>query len=153
MALHAERVERRSIVAAQHEVYTQASALWKVIARIGADILEGFEQHHRAGAEFEARAMRLFTRADGEREYLRAAQGLGLQALDALPRTRPTAEDVEAESCPICLDAYSPGDEIMRMPCAHTVHWRCGARWLICAQTCPSCRFDMSVDEIVRSKS
>ena len=36
---------------------------------------------------------------------------------------------------------------------AHTVHWRCGARWLIGAQTCPSCRFDMSVDEIVRSKS
>lgn len=48
-----------------------------------------------------------------------------------------------AATCPICLNDYCSGDEIVCMPCLglHKAHWGCMRRWLDGASTCPTCRF------------
>eukprot|EP00322_Chrysochromulina_rotalis_P029324 CAMPEP_0115857612 /NCGR_PEP_ID=MMETSP0287-20121206/15664_1 /TAXON_ID=412157 /ORGANISM="Chrysochromulina rotalis, Strain UIO044" /LENGTH=330 /DNA_ID=CAMNT_0003311835 /DNA_START=19 /DNA_END=1011 /DNA_ORIENTATION=- len=45
--------------------------------------------------------------------------------------------------CPMCLEAFAAGEEIVCMPCSgnHLTHASCLNRWLATASTCPSCRF------------
>jgi len=118
----------------RHEPYTQATALWQILARIGDEVLAGFEQRHAAVTEFDTRALRfLSSRGDDERDPAPAAcnRGLAAEVLAALPREVLATNSMERGPCPICLDGYAPGDEIVRMPCAHTAHWRCGAKWYL----------------------
>ncbi|TEB27930.1 hypothetical protein FA13DRAFT_1776230 [Coprinellus micaceus] len=43
--------------------------------------------------------------------------------------------------CPICLDDYTPSDEVMKLKnCSHWLHEGCLDQWLKGANTCPVCR-------------
>ena len=33
-------------------------------------------------------------------------------------------------ACPICLEEYAAGDELITFPCAHVYHAKCGTEWL-----------------------
>jgi len=71
------------------------------------------------------------------------------EAVAALPRLvlqQASAERLSADgydACPICLDKYDAGDEVVCMPCSgnHISHAPCLVKWLATASTCPSCRF------------
>ena len=71
------------------------------------------------------------------------------EAVAALPRLvlqQASAERLSADgydACPICLDKYDAGDEVVCMPCSgnHISHTPCLVKWLATASTCPSCRF------------
>ena len=48
----------------------------------------------------------------------------------------------EMDTCAICLEGYSSGDEVACMPCLHKTHWKCVEQWLDRgASTCPTCRW------------
>lgn len=43
--------------------------------------------------------------------------------------------------CPICLEMYQEGDELMALPnCRHCYHAKCVLRWLRFRGDCPICR-------------
>jgi hypothetical protein len=58
--------------------------------------------------------------------------------------------DVPNEECPICLDLLCVKVEqeayntVARLPCRHTFHRHCIARWLVRCSSCPVCRMDAS---------
>lgn len=49
-------------------------------------------------------------------------------------------------TCVICLEQLSSGNEVTRMPCAHVFHADCIVQWLKNSHVCPLCRFKMPVD-------
>jgi|EP01046_Picozoa_sp_COSAG06_P000818 hypothetical protein len=56
------------------------------------------------------------------------------------------------EVCSICYDAFSAGDEVALLPCAHQYHAACVAPWLAKATTCPACREEIT-ESAVQSAS
>ena len=52
------------------------------------------------------------------------------------------AEDEEARTCALCLEAYEdePGRAIMLLPCFHRFHWDCTSDWLKRKPLCPVCK-------------
>jgi hypothetical protein len=58
------------------------------------------------------------------------------------------AEEHAFHECSICLDEYSPGVRVRRLPCQHVFHGNCIARWLIeRSATCPLCKTDLYEDD------
>lgn len=46
--------------------------------------------------------------------------------------------------CRICHDDYSPGDQLVRLPCGHIFHKSCSKKWLgEETATCPVCRLNL----------
>ena len=58
------------------------------------------------------------------------------------------APEADGAVCCICLTALddpgSPADgegpRLIRLPCGHRLHWRCGSQWLLKHNSCPECR-------------
>ena len=42
--------------------------------------------------------------------------------------------------CPVCLEAFKGGEELVALPCAHVFHIECVAAWLESKVTCPTCQ-------------
>lgn len=66
-----------------------------------------------------------------------------VEAIRAQLPVTPWAKDAEAETCPLCLEEYSPGDSVMRLTCFHAFHKSCLDPWLDKNPTCPSCKLDL----------
>nr|GMD26561.1 E3 ubiquitin-protein ligase CIP8-like [Ipomoea batatas] len=50
----------------------------------------------------------------------------------------------ETEVCAVCLDEMEGGSEGTMLPCKHIFHGRCIDAWLVKANLCPLCRFQLS---------
>lgn len=46
----------------------------------------------------------------------------------------------DQEDCPVCLEHFLPGEEIIHLPCFHKFHIGCLTQWLIICGECPYCR-------------
>jgi len=53
---------------------------------------------------------------------------------------------VTENSCAICLNDYSDGSILLKMPCDHHFHKNCASAWLHINTTCPICRHDLNVN-------
>lgn len=47
------------------------------------------------------------------------------------------------EECVICCMAYSSGERLMNLPCAHQYHSECIKRWLKLKKHCPVCQMEV----------
>lgn len=47
------------------------------------------------------------------------------------------------DECPLCLCEYEAGEHVLRMPCFHSAHEECAAKWLERSTQCPCCKFDI----------
>ncbi|KAL6995098.1 RING-type E3 ubiquitin transferase [Sarracenia purpurea var. burkii] len=45
--------------------------------------------------------------------------------------------------CTICLEKFSVGSEIARMPCSHVYHRGCIVQWLMRRNSCPLCQYQI----------
>ncbi|KAG0323896.1 E3 ubiquitin-protein ligase rnf13 [Dissophora globulifera] len=55
----------------------------------------------------------------------------------------PAFDNVTGDTCAICLDEFSNGDELRMLPCHHEFHCECIDPWLIRkSSTCPLCKYD-----------
>ncbi|KXS20578.1 hypothetical protein M427DRAFT_52173 [Gonapodya prolifera JEL478] len=73
--------------------------------------------------------------------------GTGAVAARSIRRasTGTSIPTISSEYCPICLDAFSPGSQLRRLPCEHTFHIRCVDEWLVNQRgECPLCRLDLT---------
>nr|GME09779.1 probable E3 ubiquitin-protein ligase HIP1 [Ipomoea batatas] len=54
--------------------------------------------------------------------------------------TFETSSDEDKDSCCICLDEFSTGDELGKINCEHKFHFMCIREWLKRNNICPICR-------------
>ncbi|KAF8928297.1 hypothetical protein EDD21DRAFT_204197 [Dissophora ornata] len=65
------------------------------------------------------------------------------EALDAGARTEVPNQQFVNETCAICLDDFSEGEEIRTLPCHHEFHCECIDPWLTRkSSTCPLCKYE-----------
>jgi hypothetical protein len=57
--------------------------------------------------------------------------------------TNPESHDL----CLVCQDNYQIGDEALKLPCQHLYHKDCLLPWLKTRNTCPTCRYELPIDE------
>lgn len=59
----------------------------------------------------------------------------------------PQHHESSEEACVICLDEFSLGEQVRKLPCGHEYHCECIDPWLtIKSASCPLCKHDCSVD-------
>lgn len=51
--------------------------------------------------------------------------------------------DRERGPCPVCLENFTVGSHVTRMPCSHVFHRTCILSWLNKSHVCPLCRFQL----------
>ncbi|RDX95368.1 putative E3 ubiquitin-protein ligase RHY1A, partial [Mucuna pruriens] len=71
--------------------------------------------------------------------------GLTQEALDCLHQEVFRSSKIGLESralqdCGICLESFTDGDELIRLPCGHKFHSLCLDPWIRCCGDCPYCR-------------
>ncbi|KAL6006830.1 hypothetical protein ACLOJK_032326 [Asimina triloba] len=54
-----------------------------------------------------------------------------------------SCEEAAAQACAICLNDFSVGTEVVRLPCKHVFDGECIFHWLSMNCTCPLCRFEL----------
>jgi len=47
------------------------------------------------------------------------------------------------EECALCLDEYTPGEEVLQLKCSHLFHEACLGPWLYRSLSCPMCKADV----------
>ncbi|KAF6165943.1 hypothetical protein GIB67_012840 [Kingdonia uniflora] len=71
-------------------------------------------------------------------------------AIDAL-EIKKVDEGDSTQACVVCLEEFSPGMDVTRMPCSHMFHGRCIVDWLHQKNECPLCRFKMPGDDEMKT--
>ncbi|CAM8945025.1 unnamed protein product [Rhodiola kirilowii] len=77
--------------------------------------------------------------------------GLTQADLDCLPSeifndiewgcgNQATDNNLVSWDCSICLEAFSNGDKVVRLPCSHRFHLACLGQWVQICGDCPCCR-------------
>ncbi|BAT93930.1 hypothetical protein LR48_Vigan02g238300 [Vigna angularis] len=71
--------------------------------------------------------------------------GLTQEALDCLDQEVFSSSEAGLDSrvmqdCSICLETFTDGDELIRLPCGHKFHSVCLDPWIRCCGDCPYCR-------------
>ncbi|CAO3637110.1 unnamed protein product [Cunninghamella blakesleeana] len=66
---------------------------------------------------------------------------------DIPPSNSNDLQNETQASCVICLDEYTNGENVRRLPCGHEYHVECIDPWLtIKSASCPLCKYDCSLD-------
>jgi len=73
-----------------------------------------------------------------------AAEVRAAEVLSALPRVRWEASTEACSECALCLEEYSPGEEVLKLPCGHFFHESCVGPWFAKSLLCPLCQQDAS---------
>ncbi|XP_058089312.1 E3 ubiquitin-protein ligase SDIR1-like [Magnolia sinica] len=64
-------------------------------------------------------------------------------SIEALERMTFNKGKYDEIKCAICLNDFSTGMEVIRMPCSHVFDSECIIQWLEKNHVCPICRFEM----------
>jgi hypothetical protein len=54
--------------------------------------------------------------------------------------------------CGVCLDEFALQDKLIQLPCQHIFHLDCVKPWLTQHNTCPTCRFELPVEDLTKEK-
>ncbi|KAL0483004.1 E3 ubiquitin-protein ligase RING1-like [Acrasis kona] len=59
------------------------------------------------------------------------------------------SHNLDHSCCGVCLEEYETmeKDKLIQLPCQHIFHNQCARPWLSEHNTCPTCRFELSVDD------
>ncbi|KAJ8424001.1 hypothetical protein Cgig2_001620 [Carnegiea gigantea] len=88
-------------------------------------------------------------RSDGQNQILEGKSGAPPTAKSAVESLRVVEIKSEEESyvCAVCKDAVNVGDFVKGMPCGHGYHGACIILWLGARNSCPVCRFELSMHD------
>ena len=66
--------------------------------------------------------------------------------IDEMEKVKYSEVDDEIKAkctcCNVCLDDYSPDDEVLKLKCEHIYHADCISGWFKEKKSCPICRKD-----------
>lgn len=71
--------------------------------------------------------------------------------LNSLPETEvadASKLDHDNKNCIICLEDFIDKDKIICLPCIHVFHSDCIKSWLNCHRSCPTCKFELTFENI-----
>ncbi|KAI3433741.1 hypothetical protein D9Q98_003548 [Chlorella vulgaris] len=113
-------------------------------AQLPPDVFEAIER------ELDAIAVQLMEATAQEVQAARPPTSKKVVA--ALPKERLSEERLAELGgadlrCPICMDEFGVGDEVLALPCRHVFHPLCVAPWLSDNNTCPTCRHELPTDD------
>lgn len=116
----------------------------------GADISTGLSAR---GSSFNDSVFQTERLQSVQESYKKKPPGLTPDALDCLQSEvyGSLEKGVEEEAsqvswdCSICLESFTEGDELIRLPCEHRFHAACLDPWVRACGDCPYCRRDIIV--------
>jgi len=68
--------------------------------------------------------------------------------INGLPVRTLTVQDIQAQTCRICLNQYAVGDKVTTLPCFHQFHSECVNPWFQTKLNCPTCRHSIRNNEM-----
>jgi hypothetical protein len=102
-------------------------------------------------------AMRRSMEAESNGMKTQQAEAKAMEVLAAMPRVKfgepagsssdaaaQQAAETNCDECPMCLEEFQRGEEVLRLPCEHFFHESCLAPWLLKSLQCPMCMRDLS---------
>mmetsp|Transcript_135840 Transcript_135840/g.421983 ORF Transcript_135840/g.421983 Transcript_135840/m.421983 type:complete len:150 (-) Transcript_135840:187-636(-) len=91
-------------------------------------------------------ALRRSTEVEGNNEAAEqaAAEVRAAEVLSALPRSRWDAAAQGDTECALCLEEYTQGEEVLKLPCGHLFHETCVGPWFAKSLLCPLCQREAS---------
>lgn len=70
------------------------------------------------------------------------------KAVENLPMIQIQAKHVEDKAeCAVCKDEFKEGENAANLPCGHLYHKDCIVPWLEQHNTCPTCRYELEVED------
>ncbi|XP_073144099.1 probable E3 ubiquitin-protein ligase RHY1A isoform X2 [Henckelia pumila] len=69
-----------------------------------------------------------------------AVNSLHMEVFGVLEEADTEDTSSQISECSICLESFSEGDELIRLPCAHRYHFCCLGPWVRTCGECPYCR-------------
>ena len=87
--------------------------------------------------------------SDSESEYDVPFTDEEINSIETVSVSRADVE--EDKSCCICLLDYNVGEDLRKVPCGgeHLFHEDCLFAWLQTKKTCPMCREELKLDNII----
>ena len=77
-------------------------------------------------------------------------RGASQATINRLPCTRldnaAAVDDLKEQTCNICLEEFSLGQEMRKLDCSHCFHKGCVDRWLATVASCPVCKREISAE-------
>ena len=71
--------------------------------------------------------------------------------MELLPSTiLKEKKEGENNECVVCLSPFEVGDSITTLPCVHIFHTDCIKSWLESNNSCPICKFEITLNSIMR---
>lgn len=112
---------------------------------------------HFLEEEMLQEAMRRSMEAENDEMKSQEAQRKANEVLAALPRINfgePTesssdlassqAAGTTCDECVMCLEEFTQGEEVLRLPCSHLFHEGCLGPWLLKSLQCPICTRELA---------
>lgn len=126
--------------------------LWAPPRRRQADALINFLEE-----EMLQEAMRRSMDEEGQRSEQASHQSKIDAILAGLKRVKfgiPSSNADEAPhinetECPLCLEEYHPGEEVLLVSCGHAFHEGCLGPWLMKSLNCPMCMREIGAEEVL----
>jgi hypothetical protein len=61
-------------------------------------------------------------------------------------------ENIETDACSICIEDYKVDEKLIQLPCGHVFHGGCIMPWIKEHNTCPTCRYELPVEDPERER-
>merc|ERR1719326_1470613 len=82
-----------------------------------------------------------------EEKELRSAEVLSTLTRIRYGHDKDGLDAASCEECALCLEEYTRGEEVLKLPCRHLFHEGCLGPWFTKSLTCPICKQEVSAPE------
>eukprot|EP01098_Paradermamoeba_levis_P009520 TRINITY_DN3976_c0_g1_i1.p1 TRINITY_DN3976_c0_g1~~TRINITY_DN3976_c0_g1_i1.p1 ORF type:complete len:131 (-),score=21.15 TRINITY_DN3976_c0_g1_i1:244-636(-) len=96
--------------------------------------------HHESDSGFDDLLHHLFMNAAGPK-----SQPVSKSVMETLPLVE--VDEELKETCTVCQEVLVAGEKVLQLPCRHHYHKDCIQPWFNDHNTCPSCRFELPVED------
>jgi hypothetical protein len=88
----------------------------------------------------------------GQNNFSSHRQGVTENIIEILPEININLDhlDDEKKNCTICFDEFINNEKGLVLPCLHIFHPKCIKKWFLNANTCPTCKFEMTQENIYK---